>query len=203
MRGRIGQPIDDLQLLDDRARPAMRDDHRQRIVLPGPNVDEVDVDPVDLGDELRQRVQPRLHLPPVVIGLPVADQRLHRREPHALRLISNDLLVRPPACGEATAQINQVLLRHIDTERTNCIACSRQRRLNREQAREPRCGDAHGGAAQKLASVGVEKVGARLRFHRESPWLLVRHADRDRPRWIGFREQHVGATIAGLPVMDC
>jgi hypothetical protein len=29
----IGQPIDDLQLLDDRAGPAMRDDHRQRIVM--------------------------------------------------------------------------------------------------------------------------------------------------------------------------
>jgi hypothetical protein len=97
MRRGIGQPIDDLQLLDDRARPAMRDDHRQRIVMLGTNLDEMDVAPVDLGDELRRRVQPRLHLPPVVFGLPVADERLHGCEPHALRLIGDDLLVRPPA----------------------------------------------------------------------------------------------------------
>jgi len=34
-------------------------------------VDEMNVEPVDLGDELRQRVEPRLDLPPVVAGLPI------------------------------------------------------------------------------------------------------------------------------------
>jgi hypothetical protein len=36
------------------------------------NVDEVDVEPVDLGDELRQGPEPRLALAPVVLGFPVA-----------------------------------------------------------------------------------------------------------------------------------
>jgi hypothetical protein len=45
----IGQPIDDLQLLDDRARPSVIDDERQRVLVLGANVDEVDVEPVDLG----------------------------------------------------------------------------------------------------------------------------------------------------------
>src|SRR5262249_3805563 len=33
MRGRIGKWIDNLELLDDRARPTMRDDHRQRVLM--------------------------------------------------------------------------------------------------------------------------------------------------------------------------
>ena len=60
VRRRIGQRIDDLHLLDDRAGPAVRDDHRQRILVLRTDVDEMDVEPVDLGDELRQGVQPRL-----------------------------------------------------------------------------------------------------------------------------------------------
>ena len=53
VRDRVGQPIDDLQLLDDRARPPVIDDERQSVFVVRPNVDEVDVQAVDLGDELR------------------------------------------------------------------------------------------------------------------------------------------------------
>ena len=53
VRRRIGQPIDDLQLLDDRAGPSVVDDERQGVLVLRANVDEVDVEPVDLGDELR------------------------------------------------------------------------------------------------------------------------------------------------------
>ena len=55
MRRRIGQRIDDLHLLDDRAGPAVRDDHRQRIFMLRAHVNEMNVEPVDLGDEVRQR----------------------------------------------------------------------------------------------------------------------------------------------------
>ena len=40
----------------------MIDDERQRVLVLRANVDEVDVEPVDLGDELRQRVQLASHL---------------------------------------------------------------------------------------------------------------------------------------------
>ena len=60
VRRGIGQRIDDLQLLDDRAGPAVGDDERQRVFMLRADVDEVDVEPVDLGDELRQGVQLRL-----------------------------------------------------------------------------------------------------------------------------------------------
>ena len=64
----------------------MRDDERQRVLVLRAHVDEVDVQPVDLGDELRQGVEPRLALAPVVVRRPVARERLRRRELHALRL---------------------------------------------------------------------------------------------------------------------
>ncbi len=82
MRRGIGQGIDDLQLLDDRARPAVGDDEGQRIVMLRANVNEVNIQTVDLGDELRQGVQPRLDLPPVVIGLPIAHELLQGRQRH-------------------------------------------------------------------------------------------------------------------------
>ena len=56
----IGQRIDDLQLLDDRAGPTVRDDQRQGIWEFRPNVDELNVEPVDRGHELREGIQPRL-----------------------------------------------------------------------------------------------------------------------------------------------
>jgi hypothetical protein len=52
----VRKRIDDLQLLDDRAGPSMRDDERQCIVMFRTNVNEMNIEPVDLGDEVRQRV---------------------------------------------------------------------------------------------------------------------------------------------------
>ena len=71
MLGGIGERLDDLQHFDDRAGPAVREDHWQRVLLSRPDVDEMDVQSVDLGGELRQRVQVRLASAPVVAGGPV------------------------------------------------------------------------------------------------------------------------------------
>src|SRR5687768_17937768 len=46
----------------DRARPAVRDEHRQCIRMPRSDVNEMDVEAIDLRDELRERVQRRFHL---------------------------------------------------------------------------------------------------------------------------------------------
>ena len=48
-----------------------RDDQRQRILVLRAHVDEVDVQSVDLGEELREGVQSRLAPAPVVLGGPV------------------------------------------------------------------------------------------------------------------------------------
>ena len=51
------------------------------------DVDEVNVEPVDRGDELRQGVHFCLDLAPVILGCPIARERLSGRELHALRRI--------------------------------------------------------------------------------------------------------------------
>jgi hypothetical protein len=56
----------------------------KRVLVRRANVDEVDVEAVDLGDEVRESVQPGLDPPEVVLGAPIADELLHRRELHAL-----------------------------------------------------------------------------------------------------------------------
>jgi hypothetical protein len=82
-------------------------------------VDEVDVHPVDLGCELRERVQPRLARAPVVIGSPVANERLDRRQLHALRPIGDDLAGGPARRRKAAAQLNELLLWDPDPERAD------------------------------------------------------------------------------------
>ena len=95
MRRGIGQGVDDLQLLDDRTGPTVGDDERQRIFMLGANVNEMNVQPIDLGEELGQRIQPRLSLAPLVLRRPIVGEPLNRRELHALGLIGNGLPVGP------------------------------------------------------------------------------------------------------------
>jgi hypothetical protein len=117
VRGRIGEPADELQLLEDRSRPAVADDQRERVLVLGANVDEVDVEPVDLGDEVRNGVQARLALAPVVLGRPVASEVLHDRERDALRVILDGLLVGEPRGGDAHTQVLESRLGGLDRER--------------------------------------------------------------------------------------
>jgi hypothetical protein len=70
----------------------------------------MDVEPIDLGHELRQRVQRCLDLPPVIIGLPVADELLELRELHALGLIGDSLPVGPSGCRQAPAAARDAAL---------------------------------------------------------------------------------------------
>ena len=75
--------------------------------------------PVDLGHELRERVQLRLARAPVVAGAPVGHQVLDRRQLYALRPIGNELFGRPAGGRDAPLQVGQVLVRHVDLERSD------------------------------------------------------------------------------------
>src|SRR5215208_6143131 len=116
MGRRIGQWMNDLQLLDDRAGPPVQDDERQRILMLRTNVDEMNVEAVDLGDEVREGLQPLLALAPVVLFRPIARERLHRREPRALGLIFDGLLFGPLCRRDAPPKVVEVLFRHVDLE---------------------------------------------------------------------------------------
>jgi len=93
VRGRVGERVDDVQHLDDRAGPAVRDQERERVLVLRRDMDEVDVETVNLGHELWQATQPRLQPPEVVLGLPVACECLDRRELDALRQVVDGLLL--------------------------------------------------------------------------------------------------------------
>jgi hypothetical protein len=57
MGGRVGERADRLEQLDHRARPAVGHDQRQRVLVIGLRVDELDLHAIDLGRELRECVQ--------------------------------------------------------------------------------------------------------------------------------------------------
>ena len=84
-------------------------------------MNEVNVDAIDFGGELRQGVELRLDLAPVVICRPVAGEFLYRRELHALRLIGDDFLVRPSSRRDAAFQVCERLVRKMDAEGLDSI----------------------------------------------------------------------------------
>src|ERR1035438_9219489 len=83
----------------------------------GTDVDEMNVQPVNLGREVRQGVQFRLTGAPVVLGPPVACELLYQLEPHALRVVGDRLAVSPRRCREPPTQIGDFLFWKFDTER--------------------------------------------------------------------------------------
>ena len=119
MLRRVGEKIDDPQLLDDRAGPPVRHDHRQGVLVLRAHVKEMNVQPVDFGHELRQRVEPSFDFPPVVVGRPITRDILHRSELHTLGFVVDRLLVRPARRGDAAAKIAEFVFCDVDAERTN------------------------------------------------------------------------------------
>ena len=95
VRGGVGERADAVEQLDDRARPAVGHDERQRVGVLGLDVHEVDVHAVDLGGELRQRVQPGFDPPSVVLCRPVLAQCLHCGQLYPLRAVADKLPARP------------------------------------------------------------------------------------------------------------
>src|SRR5215470_8893724 len=87
--------------------------------MTGAYVDKVNVHAVDVGRELRQRVEPRFDLPPVVAAAPVLNQLLHLRELRALRAVVYRFLVRPARRIDAPAKIIERGLRYLDLEGAN------------------------------------------------------------------------------------
>ena len=121
VRGGVRERVDDLQLLDDRARPAVGHDHRQRALVRRPHVEEVDVHAIDAGDELRKLVQACLDGAPIVPVHPALGERLHDLQLHALRGVADDFGLRPAGLADAAVQVVEVRLRELDRERPDRV----------------------------------------------------------------------------------
>ena len=73
---RVGERPDHVEELDERARPAVREDERERVGLGRARVEEVHAGAVDLGEEVVELVEARLASAPVVVVAPVGDELL-------------------------------------------------------------------------------------------------------------------------------
>ena len=115
--GGVGQGPDNLQELDDGAGPAMREDQGLGVVLGRANVQKVDVHTVDVGDELWQCIDARLHHPPVVALPPVRAELLHVGEGDALTPVGNRLGLRPPRARQPLFEVPKGRVGNLNLER--------------------------------------------------------------------------------------
>ena len=140
MAYRIRQWPDDVEELDDRSGPTMRQDQRQRRRLGGTDVQEVDAERRtvrgDLGAKLGEGVEPPLRRRKVVGPRPVVAQVSDERERSALRPVVDGLLVGPPRGPEPAPQVVDGVLSDVDPKGS--------------WIRHP--GDANGGRDQPLAT---------------------------------------------------
>ena len=84
-------------------------------------MDEVDVDAVDGGNELRDGAQFRLEPPPVILAGPIVGELLERRERRALGIVVDQLLAGPSRCQDALLQVGKGFVRRAILERADCF----------------------------------------------------------------------------------
>src|SRR5271157_3404613 len=79
----------------------------------------MNVEPVDLGDEIRHGVDLCLALAPIVRVHPILRELLHGCELDALRCIRDQFALRPLGRLDAIAQIDEVGFKGLEMKRTN------------------------------------------------------------------------------------
>ena len=140
----VGQGLDDLVELRERARPAVGQDQRERVGLGRPPVHEVDVEAVDAGLELVEPVEPPLLGPPVELVAPVLDELpqvglVHPElPPDALGLVGH------AGAREPLLQVGQHVVGDVDGERLDGVAGGGLVRCG-AGGRRPWAGSGHAG----------------------------------------------------------
>ena len=79
-------------------------------------MEEVNVQPVDLSDELPKAIEPRLAGPPIIAMPPVFHEALQGGQRHALRPVVNRLLLGPARGIQPAVEVVNVRLRDGDGE---------------------------------------------------------------------------------------
>jgi len=97
----------------------MGDDYRHRILFLRLDVNEMNVQPIDVGDEMRNGVYFGLGFAPVVIGAPIPREFLHRRGLNTLRCIVDRFILWPLCRLDAPAQIRNISLGNAHMKRSN------------------------------------------------------------------------------------
>jgi hypothetical protein len=105
--------------LDNRTRPAVRDQQRKRVLGRRALVDEMDVETVDLGGELVEPVQRDLACAPVVFVGPVIGQLTGVTQRDALRPVVDAFGLRPSGAGQPVLQVGEVGVGNRDAKRVD------------------------------------------------------------------------------------
>src|SRR4029077_18683704 len=105
---------DALHELHDRSRPSVRENDRQRVLVRGTHVNEMNANPVDLSTVLREGIEASLEPAPVVLVAPIDDQRLSLLEGCALRPVTDGFPLWPPSVGKSLFEIVQRCLRYVN-----------------------------------------------------------------------------------------
>src|ERR1700733_8678704 len=110
----------------------------------------MNVEPVNLGDEVRHGVDLRLALPPIMLTRPVLRELLHGCELDALRCIRDRFLVGPQRRFHASAEFDELLVWNADVEGADWLVFGCCARFRVKQAGSTyRC-----RAGKKAAPVG-------------------------------------------------
>ena len=116
---RLDQFVDHAEEFDHRPRPAMRDDQRQRVLARRALVEEMDIEPVDLGDKLADGIETRFAAPPVIFDPPIGDQFPERRQPRALRPVVDRFFLGPAGLVEPVGKRHQLVFGNGEFERAD------------------------------------------------------------------------------------
>ena len=202
---RVGQRTDHVEELDDRARPPVADDQRERVRLGRAHVQEVDALTVDLGDEVLERVEARLDGTPVEVVAPVrhaapAGTELRSRLPPR----SRDLVRKARAAPAARAgRRSRHPGRRPGTARSRAASCARHRSTGRSDPER---------VARAVELVGVdgrrdeeELVGAGVLRRCPTPGAAPRACSRRRSRPptsdVVAEQLHVVVRVAAQPLL--
>src|SRR5260370_40419386 len=124
--GGIAERADDLHELHDRSRPSVRENDRQRVLVRGAHVDEMNANPVDLSPVLREGVHASLKVAPLILVAPVGNERLSLLEGDALRPVPDGFPLWQPRGCQSTLEIVQRFLQYMDLE--GCYILRRRRK---------------------------------------------------------------------------
>ena len=116
MRGRVRQPRHERQELGEATWPAVGQDQRDALAAAGLLMHKMHPDPVDLGPEVPELVQPAFLRAPVEAVRPVPQQALQVTEVCSLLPRRPRRWPRPPRVADPRPQVGEDLLAHPDTE---------------------------------------------------------------------------------------
>lgn len=79
-------------------------------------MDEVNIEPIDRGQEMWETIELRLESTPVVLSLPVVDERFGILQADTLRPVGDSFRIRPSRSGQSLLQVFNLGVRDRDGE---------------------------------------------------------------------------------------